>query len=387
MRPAYRPAHIVPVIVISQFLCTSLWFAGNAVVGDMAEAFGFDARIEGYLTIAVTLGFIVGTLVFAIFSFSDRFAPRTVFLISALVGAIANCLLIMPANALWSVLILRMAAGFCLAGIYPVGMKIAADWHQEGLGRALGYLVGALVLGTALPHGIRAVTSTLDWETVIITTSALVVIGGVLLFGTVPDGPHRKAARSLDLTAFRSVFREQKFRSAAFGYFGHMWELYAFWTFVPVMLASLAAPVNIAFWSFVIIGIGGLSCVAGGYVSLKVGSARVARVALLLSAMSCVASIFITGSVPAFGIGLLCIWGVFVIMDSPQFSTLVATTAPKQSIGTALTIVNCIGFAIAMLSIQVITLLEGVVDERWIYLVLVLGPAFGLISTRSLRKA
>jgi MFS family permease len=219
---------ILPVIIISQFCCTSLWFAGNGVIDNLAIYFDLKISALGHLTSAVQFGFIIGTLTFSILNIVDRFSPSKVFLISALLGSLFNLGIMWEGNNLNSLLSLRFFTGFFLAGIYPVGMKIAADYYEKGLGKALGFLVGALVVGTAFPHLLKNMTDTYPWEYVLIITSSLAVLGGLLMVIMVPDGPYRKPLQRTDLVAFFSVFRNRNFRFVTFGYFGHMWELYAF---------------------------------------------------------------------------------------------------------------------------------------------------------------
>ncbi|MBZ0099365.1 MAG: MFS transporter, partial [Taibaiella sp.] len=233
----YSNTRLIFLIVISQFACTSLWFAGNAVAGDIIKEYHLDLRILSHIVTAVQLGFISGTLLFSILTISDRFSPSKVFFISALAGALAN-LLVFAAGGATGILISRYLTGFCLAGIYPVGMKIAADYHEKGLGKTLGFLVGALVLGTAFPHLLKTIGASVSWRYVMVSTSAMAAGGGLLVLVFVPDGPHRVKAGKPDLSLFFKLFRNKDFRSASIGYFGHMWELYTFWAFVPVILTT-----------------------------------------------------------------------------------------------------------------------------------------------------
>ncbi len=377
---------ILKVIVISQFLCTSLWFASNGVINDLVIDFHLKDSALGHLTSSVQFGFISGTLIFAILTIADRYSPSRVFFISALLSALCNIGVLWGGNNLISLLLLRFFTGFFLAGIYPIGMKIAADYYKEGLGKSLGFLVGALVLGTALPHLLKGITNTLPWKSVILITTCLSIMGGFLMLILVPNGPHRKPSQKLNLSAFFSVFKNHQFRSAAFGYFGHMWELYAFWAFTPVILkiySDLHPTVvfNIPILSFLIIGIGGLACILGGYLSQNIGVKKTAFISLLLSCGCCLISplIFTTESESLFVI-FLVFWGMVVIADSPLFSTLIAQNAPPKIKGTALTIVNCIGFAITIISIQIINSIRNFTDSNSIYIVLAIGPIFGLIA-------
>ena len=382
------PRRVLPVIVIAQFLCTSLWFAGNAVMGGLRQDFGLPAEAVGSLTSAVQFGFISGTLVFALLSVADRFSPSKVFCYCAALGALFNLGVTWEGNTYGSLLAFRFATGFFLAGIYPVGMKIAADYFDRGLGRSLGYLVGALVLGTALPHLLRDVIGSLPWQWVLYLTSGLAVIGGLLMVVLIPDGPYRRAGAKLEPRAAFTIFRDREFRAAAGGYFGHMWELYTFWAFVPLLLTTYAAlhpatVLNIPLLSFAIIAAGGPGCVLAGYLAEGWGTRRIAATALALSGIcSLLLPLTINYFSPVLFVTFLIFWGMVVVADSPLFSTLVAQRAPVATRGTALTMVNCIGFAITIVSIQLIggavTLAGGVI----VYALLAIGPIMGLLALR-----
>lgn len=376
-------SHILPVIVLAQFACTSLWFAGNVAVGDRLRELSLPAATFGHLVVAVQLGFITGTLLFAILAVADRFSPSRVFFSCALLAAAVN-LLVFFGTDYHLLLVSRLLTGFFLAGIYPVGMKIAADHHQQGLGTALGWLVGALVLGTAFPHFVKLITAAISWQWILYTTAFLSVLGGWLILLLVPDGPFRTRSKGFAVAGFLQVFRMPAFRSAAFGYFGHMWELYAFWAFVPVILNTYAEqqqqPLSVPFWSFLVIGSGMLSCIAGGYLSKRIGSKAVAKTALLFSAVCCMGSpLFFELTFPFFIAGLI-IWSMAVIMDSPQFSTLVAGAVPAEIRGTALTITNSIGFLITVISIETLGFLRPHLSPVMLYLVLAPGPILGWIA-------
>ena len=385
-----RPPLLLPLIILSQFAGTSLWFAGNAILPDLERHLHLDLHAISYITTAVQLGFITGTLFFAVLSIADRFAPSNVFFISSCLAALTNLLVVWLADSTITLFALRFATGFFLAGIYPVGMKIAADWYEKGLGKALGYLVGALVLGTSFPHLLKSGQLRLPWESVLIFTSAFAFAGGLVVKLFIPDGPYRKQGNGFHPRALIHIFRSREFRGAAFGYFGHMWELYTFWAFLPVLLQmngdARRMQLGVSFMAFLVIAAGAVSCVLGGYLSQRVGSAKVAWWSLVCSGCCCVLSLFTTSmALPVFLV-FVFFWSLTVISDSPQFSALVAQTAPPQHKGTALTFVTCIGFSITIVSIFVFDYLLNLTLSHKTFVVMALGPLFGLIALRMAGK-
>jgi MFS family permease len=379
--------NILPVIVLSQFAGTSLWFVGNAVLPELKEALHLSQYALSQVTSAVMLGFIAGTLIFAFLSLADRYSPVKLFFISSLLGAFTNSSVAWLATNAESLFALRFLTGFFIAGIYPVGMKIAADWYEKGLGKALGFLLGALVLGTAFPHLLKNRDFALPWKSVLYFTSVFALLGGLLMLLFVGDGPYRKKSGSFQWNAFNEIFRSKKWRQSAFGYFGHMWELYTFWGFVPLILGLYAEKnnisLNIPLLSFLIIASGCISCISGGFLSLRMGSAKVATTALFISGICCFISPFIYQLPLFFFLSILFIWGLAVIPDSPQFSTLVAQYAPEHLKGTALTIYNSIGFFIATISLIVIDYVfhsTGFFGGQNTFLLLGLGAVTGLPS-------
>lgn len=384
-----RPRRILPVIVVSQLAATSLWFAGNAVLPDLQSRLGLPDSALGHMTSAVQLGFIAGTLVFALLAVSDRYSPRATFLACALLGAACNASALLAGEHMGLLLGTRFATGFFLAGIYPVGMKIASGWYRHDLGRALGFLVGALVFGTALPHLIRGLGQSMPWETVMLSVSAIAVAGGAAMFALVPDGPYLAGAAKFDPRALATMFGSRGFRASSFGYFGHMWELYAFWAFVPPLLAAHAARsgglvLDISLMAFAVIAAGAIGCVAGGQLSLCFGSARVARAQLAASGLCCLLAPLAFYAGPLLFLPFVLFWGVVVVGDSPQFSALNARYAPADQVGSALTIANCIGFAISVVSIQLLNMAASAMPTHTLFLLLVPGPIFGLWALRPL---
>lgn len=379
---------VLPVIVISQFLCTSVWFAGNSVIANIVTEYHLAPAFLAHLISSVQFGFITGTFLFALFAISDRFSPSKVFFICSLLAAIANVGVTLGHIGIVGLLLSRFLTGFFLAGIYPVGMKIASDHEQKGLGRSLGFLVGALVIGTAFPHLLKILIAGFPWHWVMLATSLFAVTGGTLILSLVPDGPHRHRGQKLKISAFLNGFRNSEFRSIAFGYFGHNWELYSFWTFLPAMLLAYnrlnpGVQLNIPLLSFAVIGSGGLACVVAGKLSLRFRAKKIAFTALATSGVCCLFSpVMLNVNYPVVFIVFLFIWGTTIVADSPLYSTLIAGAAPPESRGTSLTIVNCIGFALTIVSIQTVNALEPLLTTHYVYWVLAIGPAFGLWSMR-----
>ncbi|MGJ8732842.1 MAG: MFS transporter [Cellulophaga sp.] len=384
MNSLTRKSYILPLLIVSQFACTSLWFAGNAIVDDLALKTGLGNSIIGYVLSSVQLGFILGTLVFALLMIADRFSPSKVFAICALFAALCNFSLLADTITKWHILGARFGTGFFLAGIYPVGMKIASDYYKNGLGKALGYLVGALVLGTAFPFLISGLNWGSNYQTILQATSILALLGGLVVVIFVPNGPYRKQSSKLKLKAGVQLFKNPIFTKAAIGYFGHMWELYAFWAFTPLAIKTINNIQNtnysVPIFTFMVIALGAVSCAVGGSFSKKHGSYKVAVIALFISGLCCFLSPLFFKLPALFFIISWCIWGMAVTADSPQFSSLVAQAAPTELKGTGLTLVNSIGFAISILSIQLLAALATSINASFIFLFLGIGPLIGLFA-------
>jgi MFS family permease len=380
----------LPVLVLAQLLGVSPWFAVNAVMGDLQRAQGFNPQAVGTLSAGIQLGFIAGTLVFALTALADRYAARRVFVLSALAAAACTLAAMARAQDFQELLAWRIATGLCLAGIYPVGMKLASLWFPHGLGAALGWLVGALVLGSASPHLLRALGASWPWQGVFVAVAAACTLAALLVWRLVPEPPPRPPA-VLRLSALASLWTERRVRASVLGYFGHMWELYTLWVLLPLILATrLASPAAVSGWAFLALGAGALGCVVGGLVAHRggtAGSARVAGVLLAASGACCLAAPWMLQAPLPLFVAWLVLWGITVAGDSPQFSALTARNAPAASVGSVLTFTNCIGFAISAVSIELFVRLAQQLPLAQLLPWLALGPALGLLALRPLLRS
>jgi MFS family permease len=373
------------LVAAGQFLGMTLWFSATAAAPAIAAELSMSAAGTAWLTMAVQAGFVAGTFASALLNASDVLNARRLFAGGCAAGAIANALIPFVHDAA-SVIALRACTGAALACVYPPGLKIAAGWFRERRGTALGIVVGALTVGSAFPHLLAWGAATVSWRALMWTSSALALTGGGVVVLTVRDGPYVTASAPFDAHAIGRVLRHRGVRLATLGYLGHMWELYAMWTWIPAFAAASlaeagsAAPGRGSLTAFVAIASGSVGCVMAGRWADEWGKARIAGGAMLVSAACAASTPAVFGAASWALLLLAVVWGFSVVADSAQFSALVSEHSPRTHVGTALTLQTSAGFLLTMVSMRLLPVVAAAAGWRWAFLLLVPGPLLGALA-------
>lgn len=386
---------MLALLSFAELLGMSVWFAASAVAPQLRATWALSVPQAGWLTTSVQLGFVAGTVVAAVLNLADVIPSRRYFALSALLAAAANAALL-AAESYGGALALRFATGFFLAGVYPPGMKMAATWFRLNRGLAIGAVVGALTIGKAFPYLVDALGGARVGFVIWSTTGAAVLAAALVATGY-RDGPHPFERRPFSWGLVGTVLRDRKWRLATGGYLGHMWELYAFWTWIVAFLAASAAsragaswtgeyPTAVKLAAFAAIAIGGPACVWGGRVADRIGREKMTIGALSASGTCALLAGLLFGSSLLVIVPLALVWGYFVVADSAQFSALVTEVSPSHAVGTALTIQVAAGFLLTMLTIQLVPALAEAAGWRWAFPILAVGPAFGIGAMRRLMR-
>ncbi len=381
------------LIAISQLFALSLWFSASVIIPELTMIWNLTGMTEALISSSVPIGFIFGALGSSYFGIADRYNARKIFAIAALLGAVINGMIILVETALIGIS-LRFLTGMVLAFVYPIAVKILAQWFPKNRGLAIGILIAALTLGSALPHFIAAVVTAVSWKFIIIVSSLLALLAAIIMFGFVTDAPVRTKPTVFSFNLLKKVVKNQPVMLANYGYFGHMWELYAMWTWLPAFLTAsfLAYSSEATLWfsalaSFITIGVAGaIGSVVGGFVADKIGRARLTIISLAGSSICAIFIGFTYEKTIWFTFAIAFIWGMFVIADSAQFSAAVSEFANVEYVGTALTFQMCIGFAVTIITIQALPFLQSIVGWEWVFAFLSIGPILGILSMVKLQR-
>lgn len=380
------------ILSLAELLAMGVWFSASAVVPALTQAWTLDANGQAWLTMSVQIGFVVGAFGSAVLTLADRIPATRLFAVSALLAGLVTALIPLFATGLGLALVLRFLTGMFLAGVYPVGMKLMTTWAKTNRGLAIGLLVGALTIGSASPHLLRVFGDVQDWQLVLYLAAGLAAVGGVIGLIFVREGPYRTPSAKFNVKYIAHIFRDRDVMLANFGYLGHMWELYAMWSWISAFLAASFALTGTddrlaTVVAFAVIAIGGVGSILAGLMADKIGRTTITTGSLVISGLC---SLFIGqlfGGSPILLTIVALVWGLVVVADSAQFSACVSELCEPAYTGTALTLQTSMGFLLTLFTIRIIPTLVEAVGWQWAFAFLAIGPVFGIGAMLTLRRS
>jgi MFS family permease len=369
-----------------------VWFSASAVVPVLTTLWELDNAGQAWLTMSVQIGFVIGALTSTLLNLADRIPAHRLLAFSALAAALSTALIPLLTNSLGPAILFRFLSGAFLAGVYPVGMKLIATWTQKNRGFGIGLLVGALTVGSAFPHLLRIFGSLEEWKAVLYLAAFFAALGGILALLFVRPGPYNAKSPPFNWKYTGDIFRHKEILMANLGYLGHMWELYAMWTWLPMFFVTSfkLTCTNLTWagiWSFAIIAIGGLGSAIAGKLADRMGRTAVTIGSLLISGICCLAVGSLFGANPVWIVSLCLLWGFAVVADSAQFSACITELAHPEYIGTALTLQTSLGFLLTLITIRILPALVSWIGWQGAFAFLAIGPVFGIWAMTTLRRS